>query len=529
MKTRTSEVTKVWLTSAVPVACIPRQYDTMKGTPNSAATKRKEQRMGLDNYKVAVTFTGLRGYPRTVPFHPPQKYPEYRGTQLDPQNQVYHYVRETLYRLGMDSDNFDTPAWNPLKEIIQPGMMVFIKPNTVRHFHIQGKEIFSVIIHASVLRPMLDYINIALNGRGRIIIGDAQVIFGHFDEAMAIAQIDELVKWYRQQTPVPIELFDLRIYRAVPSWVGGQRARAKVEQDPRGYQFVNLGRHSHFEGMDPKILRINIASHKDMKAHHGPGKHEYLFPKSVLQSDVVISIPKFKTHRRTAVTMALKNHMGLPAWKDSLPHFRLGSPKEGGDQYPNSSARKRFHTKLRDRVEASPYMLAKAIYSGIDRLVWHTRYIVPFKDNVNEGMWYGNDTLWRTLLDINRTLFYTDKDGNLRDTIQKGYLCMMDGIIGGEGDGPISCDPITPGVLMGGFNPVAFDTVGSTLMGFDIDRIPLVKRGLEQPSDLPLFCGTKESIRVVDGDESLGLAEFQQRRNLKFAPHPNWVGHLERQ
>jgi len=30
-----------------------------------------------------------------------------------------------------------------------------------------------------------------------------------------------------------------------------------------------------------------------------------------------------------------------------------------------------------------------------------------------------------------------------------------------------------------GHNPVAFDAVGSTLMGFDIDKIPLVKRGLE--------------------------------------------------
>lgn len=484
--------------------------------------------MGFHNYDVAVTFTGLTDYTRQVPFHPPQKYPEYRGTDLDPGNAVYHYVRETLWRLGLDRENFNTPAWNPLKEVIEPGMMVFVKPNTVRHFHIQGKNIFSVIIHASVMRPMLDYINIALDGKGRIVIGDAQVIFGHFDEAMAASQIDQLVAWYQKQTSVPIELFDLRIYRAVPSWIGGQRARAKVEQDPRGYKFVNLGKHSHFEGIDPEILRINIASHKDMVAHHGPAKHEYLFPNSVLQSDAVISIPKFKTHRRTAVTMALKNHMGLPALKDTLPHFMLGSPKEGGDQYPNSSARKRFHTWLRDRVEESPFIAVKAFYSGIDRAVWSSRYLKPFKDSVNEGMWYGNDTLWRTLLDVNRTLFYSDKAGNVCDTIQKRYFCLMDGIVGGEGDGPISCDPVTPGVLMAGNNPVAFDAVGATLMGFDVDKIPLVKRGLEQPTELPLFRGTRDAIRITDGTESVGLVEFGKRRNLKYAPHPNWVGHLER-
>lgn len=81
---------------------------------------------------------------------------------------------------------------------------------------------------------------------------------------------------------------------------------------------------------------------------------------------------------------------------------------------------------------------------------------------------------------------------------------------------------------MAGHNPVAFDAVGSTLMGFDIEKIPLVKRGLEQPSALPLFQGSRESIRIKDGEETFTLAEFAKRRNLKYAPHPNWVGHIER-
>jgi uncharacterized protein (DUF362 family) len=484
--------------------------------------------MSFDNYNVAVTFTGLTNYPRQVPFNPPEKYPEYCGKDVDPQNKVYHHVRDTLRRLGLDKENFGTAAWNPLKDIVKPGMTVFVKPNTVRHFHIQGKEIFSIIIHASVMRPMLDYISIALKGDGRIIIGDAQVIFGHFDEAMAISQIDQLVDWYRQQSKVPIELFDLRIYRAVPGWAGGQRDRAKVEQDPRGYKFVNLAEHSHFEGLDKNNFRINIASHVHMKEHHDPGKHEYLFPKSVLESDAIIGIPKYKTHRRTGVTMALKNHMGMPAWKDSLPHFRLGSPSEGGDQYPNPCFRKRLHTKVRDIVETTPYMGLKAFFAGVDRTITATNSIKPFPDPVNEGMWFGNDTLWRTLLDINRVLFYADKEGRMTTTYQRSYFCLMDGIIGGEGNGPISCDPVTPGVLMAGFNPVAFDAVGTTLMGFAVDKIPLVKRGLEQPSKLPLFQGSRNQIRIFDDDQSFSLDDFAKRRNLKYAPHPNWVGHCER-
>ena len=66
-------------------------------------------------------------------------------------------------------------------------MTVFVKPNTVRHYHMDGKEVLSIIIHSSVMRPVLDYILIALKGSGRIIIGDSQVLFGRFKEAYAVS------------------------------------------------------------------------------------------------------------------------------------------------------------------------------------------------------------------------------------------------------------------------------------------------------------------------------------------------------
>ena len=95
--------------------------------------------------------------PRSVPFNPPVKYPEYNGTELDPNNKIYDHVRQILYKSGLDKENFNKPNWNPFKDIVKPGMTVFIKPNTVRHYHMDGKEVFSIIIHASVMRPVLDY------------------------------------------------------------------------------------------------------------------------------------------------------------------------------------------------------------------------------------------------------------------------------------------------------------------------------------------------------------------------------------
>ena len=485
--------------------------------------------MSFEDNTVAVTFTGLKGYPTTVPFNPPEQYPEYASTEIDPNNKVYHYVRETLYRLGLDIANYGTAAWNPLGNIVQPGMTVLVKPNTVRHFHIDGKDIFSVIIHASVLRPMLDYILIALKGKGRIIIGDSQVLFGHFDEAMKISQIGDLVEWCRANTPVPIECFDFRLYRRVRTWMYGEWGRKTVKADPRGYTTVNLGAESNFRDIDPRILRINVASRKEMYRAHSDGRHEYVFPTSVLQADAVISIAKMKTHRRTAVTLAIKNFMGLPAWKDSLPHFRIGSPEEGGDQYPSRSWRKRAHTHVRDWAETTTVTPAKFLWTAVDKLMWATHWLVPFKDTVNQAMWYGNDTLWRTLLDINRAVFYTDKSGKLCDTIQRKYLCLIDGIVGGEKDGPISCEPVYPGVLAAGLNPVAFDVVIASLMGFDVQKIPTIKKGIEtMESRRPLFWGGVDSIRVVDKNDLLSADAFLRRYNLHFAPHPNWVGNVER-
>jgi uncharacterized protein (DUF362 family) len=484
--------------------------------------------MNLFDNTVVVNCVESKDYPNQIPFNPPEKYPEYTGTELDPRNQIYAEVRDTFYKLGLDKENFNTPNWNPFKELIKPGMTVFIKPNTVNHDHPENKNIFSVIVHASILRPILDYVCIALNNSGRIIIGDSQIIFGEFDKAMDVSLIEGLLKWYRNQTTIPLDCFDLRIVRGTRSWLYGKWARVPVEQDPRGYQAVDLGDKSCFKGIDPKRLRIAIASYKNMYKYHSGGKHQYVFPKSFLESDVVISIPKLKTHRRTAITLALKNFMGIPALKDCLPHFITGSVKEGGDQYINPSFRKRVCLHLHDIIQSNPFMPVKFVCAITKKLVWDTHKIVSFKDDVYEAMWYGNDTLWRTLLDLNRIVFYADKQGKICNTPQRKFFCLIDGIIGGEKDGPVNPHPVHSGVLMAGFNPVSVDAVASTLMGFDINKIPLVFKAFENRDGVePLYKGTKNDIKIIDGSETFTLESYSKYRNLKFEPHPSWKGHVE--
>lgn len=482
----------------------------------------------MNDSKVAIQFVDRKSYHDTMPFDPPVKYPEYEGSSIDPQNHVYEGVRNLLYTLGLDRANFNTKQWNPFGELIKPGMTVFIKANTVTHEHDEGKDIFSVIVHASVLRPILDYVCKALKHEGRIIVGDSQLYYCDFDKAMKISQIGALLAWYAGTTRVPFECYDLRINKAYRTWLYGRWGRAKVEQDPRGYRFVDLADKSAFTGIDPKKLRIEIASNKNMEKHHSNGKHEYLFPKSFLESDVVISIPKLKTHRRTAVTLALKNFMGLPAWKDSLPHFMVGSPEEGGDQYPHPSIRKSIGTYLHDQVQTSPYIPVKAVCAATKKVLWESHRIIPFKDDIYAAMWYGNDTLWRTLQDLNKAAIYADKEGKLCDAPQRKLFVVIDGIIAGEKDGPLAPDPVAAGVLLAGSNAVTIDAVGATLMGFDFNKIPLIKKILDgRNGSHPLYAGTQDDIVVLDGGKEYALNELAKHHNLRFEPHPGFKGHTE--
>jgi uncharacterized protein (DUF362 family) len=489
--------------------------------------------MKLDDVNVSVNFTNISVYPTKQYFHPDEAFPEYDGNELDPENKVYGEVRKTLFLMGLDRENFGKKEWNPFKDIVKPGMTVFMMPNIVRHTNLSGKDIFAVIIHGSVFRPILDYVLKALEENGKIICGLSQVISGDFDRAMKISGIGPLLDWKSSKTGVKIEYFDLRTVKSGRTWLYGNWGRPPVNKDPLGYQWVDLGDFSHFKDIDPSKLRIAIGSYKNMYKHHSGGKHEYLFPKSVLSCDAIISIPKLKTHRRTAVTMAIKNHFGLPASKESLPHWICGSPEEGGDQYMYPSVRKKICTRIHDVIQSNRFVIVKCAAALIKKIIWSTRKIVPFKDPFYEGMWWGNDTLWRTQLDINRAFFYSDKNGVIRDKPQRNYFVFVDGITAGEGDGPVACDPLYPGVLSCAFNPVVHDAVGATLMGFDIDKIKIIKNGLTLKDPKPLFNGDPDKINVYVSDKDnivveYNMEEFKSKFNLGFKAQENWKGHVER-
>jgi hypothetical protein len=134
---------------------------------------------------------------------------------------------------------------------------------------------------------------------------------------------------------------------------------------------------------------------------------------------------------------------------------------------------------------------------------------------IMEGSWEGNDTIWRTVLDLNQILFYADRDGVLHDRPQRRYLALVDGIIAGEGEGPLASTPRAAGLLVGGTDPVLVDVACARAMGYRIDRIPMIHRALARPlldsSDLrriePILDGPPPEGTFVPPRTWRGLAE----------------------
>ena len=461
--------------------------------------------------------TDINEYPANPLFHPDKIYPELKKIidTTDPQNQIYGMVRDLLYKLGLDAENYGSAEWNPLGNLIRPGFNVVIKPNLAKNDHHLGIEgLLCTITHGSVLRPIIDYVNIALKGNGKIIVCDTPVEDADFNKMCDITGIGNSIS-YLKRNGYPIELIDLRKY--ITKFLPGKRTRQFTQNgDPDGYMVVDLKDQSEFHEFDiSKQNYHTLADHTvdhyapfckesgKPNKHHHQGKHEYLIPRTILNADAVISVPKLKTHGKAGVTLNLKNMIGIISGKNYMPHHRPGNPPYG-DAFPSPPPEIFVkHRFIRRKIARSLYWLQYIVGDmNMERIANYFRRIVlerfwPVKKfeqkRIEWGDWHGNDTLWRTILDINKILFYCDKDGILRDTPQRKYFSLIDGIIGQEGQGPTSGTPVHTSLLLGGEDPVAVDTVACKLMGFDIKNIKVIMKSAQMKH----FLGTCNKDNII--------------------------------
>jgi uncharacterized protein (DUF362 family) len=414
---------------------------------------------------------------------------------FDPPNPVYEMVEAALRGLGFDAARAGTPDWNPLGALISPGDHVLIKPNfvTSKNFeeHLRGEKLACSSTHGSVLRPVIDYALRAVGPSGKVTIVDTPVEGCNLEEVVDGLGVRALLEWYRAKGR-RIDFIDLRHFRVVPhmalddvkrwgrSFNLGVLLRESLRGDPLGYVVVDLRERSFFDEVARRGPRFQFhRSHKHTPVpHHSGGKQEYSIPRTVLDADVVINIPKLKTHKKSGVTLALKSCIGLTNEKYWLPHYTAGTPDRDGDEFPFAPP---FSVRAENQLQRFPLPFDHSLIARAPRLSDGRSQNGFLHGYIMEGSWQGNDTIWRTVLDLNQVLFYADHEGRLHDRPQRRYLAIVDGIIAGEGEGPLASTPRAAGLIVAGRDPVLVDVACVRAMGYAVDAIPMVREALKRP------------------------------------------------
>jgi uncharacterized protein (DUF362 family) len=391
---------------------------------------------------------------------------------------------------------------NPLARLIRSGETVVIKPNMVRHFNPIGS------LHAVVTSPYLceALIEIAaemVGPHGKVVIADSPQNDCDFDELLASSGWNDVLEDCRARLSCDIEVRDLRPEQVLMK-DGVIVERRKLPGDPLGQKLVDLSTSSAFEsaGLDPRRLRGSDYDPTVTSSSHSDGSHAYSVCKTFLEADLLIVVPKVKTHKKVGVSLAMKNLVGLVGEKNRLPHHTAGFAGAGGDEYPAPTPWARVRQWSAERARP---LLAKGRGVPIFRMV--RRFESAFLPEVAErsGNWWGNDTAWRMVVDLTRILRLERAEAG------KGTLFVYDGLVSGEGAGPLAPSAVDLGLLAASRDPVAGDWVVTRAMGLDPERIPLMREA---------------AARGVWSDDSCPPEMDLMSRPVherSLLPHPGWI------
>lgn len=488
----------------------------------------------IDHRSVVAWVDPGAAYPDDSPFHPEEAYPEYRFSEVAAgKNAVYRMIRNCFHLAGLDADDFGTPRWNPLRGLVEPGETVLLKPNLVKECHPRDPDGWRyVITHGSVIRAVADYVWLALDGRGKVVVADAPQTDSSFEAIVHLLGLRALERFYRSHG-LDFQVLDLR----KEEWVNRDGViveRRALEGDPLGYiaydlgsssEFANHGGEGRYYGADYDVAEVNY--------HHSGGRHEYLIAASPIHCDVLFSLPKLKTHKKAGITVSLKNLVGINGDKNWLPHHTEGHPGTGGDEHPAPDAKHSaeraivpFFRALSRRVPGlGPWIHRQARRIG-------TRIFGDTEEVIRSGNWWGNETVWRMCLDLNKIALYGNPDGTFRPgepRFRKRHFVLVDGVIAGEGRGPMNPDPVHAGLIVFGLHPASVDAACATLMGFDPALVPIIRQAFRcEHFPLAEWDWPDVEVRSNRPEWNGKLPDIPVESTFHFKPHFGWVGHIER-
>ncbi|GIW66819.1 MAG: hypothetical protein KatS3mg095_0717 [Candidatus Parcubacteria bacterium] len=419
---------------------------------------------------------------------------------------------------------------NPFKDYIKANGVALIKPNWVLDFNLSGKGLDCLLTHISLIKYLIDLLAIAMNGSGTIIIGDAPLQNCDFENIKRYFKLDDLIIKMKNQHPgIDIKIEDWRLTKLVRLLKIGKRQFIKsqdfqsinFEEVNKYFKLIDLGSESFLEDIADFSNRFRVTNYKPslILKHHNKGKHEYLINKRIFDVDLVINFAKMKTHIKAGLTGALKNLVGINGHKEFLPHHIKGSYFEGGDNYlmPNWFRRKfeDFEDWFWEHVDERS-IFENNIYRIVAKMLWiFSKFSV--REEVSAGSWRGNDTIWRTILDLNHIAYFNEFK-------TRPILNIVDGIISGEGEGPLAPEPKLTGLLIAGWNPAYVDAVIAKLMGYTVARIPAVYNAIYHRKS-KFYAGDLRETKIdwVENGVKQILA-FENLPNLQFKKPYYWRG-----
>ncbi|HEY1939987.1 MAG TPA: DUF362 domain-containing protein [Candidatus Angelobacter sp.] len=408
-----------------------------------------------------------------------------------------------------------TAGTGTFAKIIPAGARVLVKPNLVLHQNNGPWAFNAVITHPSLVRAVIS--ELLLTNLSEVHVGDAPIQSCNFEHLLHRTGLESWGNSLAAEEPRFTGIRDFR--RTTATFERGIRVATEHKVDVQQYALFDLGSDSLLESVttDEPRFRVTCYDPKLLASTHSPGKHQYLITKDVLEADVVVNLPKLKMHKKAGITNALKNLVGINGNKEYLPHHRIGGSEGSGDCYPGKSRVKEFIERLYDFQNASPDGSRARLVAPLLRPL--TKWLSIAGDETGiEGSWSGNDTVWRMSLDLNRILIYGRTDGTMSDSPQRMVLHICDGIIAGQGNGPLAPEPFDLNLLLAGENPATLDFVGSAFLGLVPMRIPIV-RGAFAKFRWPLAAFSPDGILVQLSRDVLSVESACQSLHLPLPEH----------
>lgn len=378
------------------------------------------------------------------------------------------------------------------------------------------KEYECSLTHPSIIKPLIDYCIIA--GAKKIIIGDAPVAGADFDKICKDYYYNDLVNLYKNVN-IDLEIVDLR---SVVICDNGRNL--ELIENEKG-EIVEFGENSEFSKLKENWSYEVTFSPKTKECandFHNLNRHAYYISKVLLSVDFVINICKPKTHKIAGITAAQKNFIGICTNRSVLPHYRYSKKKKGDENNKNN-----FFMKIRR------YWFEKYINSSdMSRTFSKSKvylYIYMLLDKLKprnwygNGQWYGNDTIWRATIDLNKSVVYLDKDGHLDlDKPQRKVLFLADAIICGEKDGPMNPDPKHIGMIMISKYAPLLDFAVSKLIGIDYKKIPTVYYGIQDKLLNPTDINKTKVYSNVEKYNNIYIKDISFEDKYSFKLSPTW-------